>query len=152
MFQYFETFNRVKKVANFSIATSEIYRDSNGEKQSETTWHRLVARGKQADIVENYLKKVRKMLLRSIVPQYFKHVFHRLFGAVNVIHKIAGFVAVNNYMFGCRNEAVFDSAVSADGILVSAGVEKAQVKRLFFARRITWQHNLLVQVFGVVII
>ena len=46
-----------RKVATFSIATNEIYRDSNGEKQSETTWHRLVAWGKQADIVENYLKK-----------------------------------------------------------------------------------------------
>ncbi len=46
-----------KTVANLSIATNEIYRDSNGEKQSETTWHRLVAWGKQAEIVENYLKK-----------------------------------------------------------------------------------------------
>jgi single-strand DNA-binding protein len=46
-----------KKVANFSIATNEIYRDNNGEKQSETTWHRLVAWGKQAEIAENYLKK-----------------------------------------------------------------------------------------------
>ncbi|VAW14973.1 Single-stranded DNA-binding protein [hydrothermal vent metagenome] len=46
-----------KTVANFSIATNEIYKDSNGEKQSETTWHKLVAWGKQADITEKYLKK-----------------------------------------------------------------------------------------------
>jgi single-strand DNA-binding protein len=46
-----------KTVANFSVATNEIYRDSRGEKQSETTWHRLVAWGKQAEIAENYLKK-----------------------------------------------------------------------------------------------
>jgi single-strand DNA-binding protein len=46
-----------KTVANFSIATNEIYRDSKGEKQSETTWHRLVAWGKQAEIAEKYLKK-----------------------------------------------------------------------------------------------
>jgi len=46
-----------KTVANFSIATNEIYRDSNGEKQSETTWHRLVAWGKQAEIIESYVKK-----------------------------------------------------------------------------------------------
>ncbi len=46
-----------KTVANFNIATNEIYRDSNGQKQSETTWHRLVAWGKQAEIVENYVKK-----------------------------------------------------------------------------------------------
>ena len=46
-----------KTVANFSVATNEIYRDSEGNKQSETTWHRLVAWGKQAEIVENYMKK-----------------------------------------------------------------------------------------------
>ena len=46
-----------KTVANFSIATNEIYKDSKGEKQSETTWHRLVAWGKNAEVVENYVKK-----------------------------------------------------------------------------------------------
>ncbi|WP_167608857.1 single-stranded DNA-binding protein [Maribellus sediminis] len=46
-----------KTVAHFTIATNEIYRDSRGEKQSETTWHRLVAWGKQAEIAEKYLKK-----------------------------------------------------------------------------------------------
>jgi single-strand DNA-binding protein len=46
-----------KTVANFSIATNEIYRDAKGEKQSETTWHRLVAWGKQAEIIESYVKK-----------------------------------------------------------------------------------------------
>lgn len=46
-----------KTVANFSIATNETYKDSKGEKQTETTWHRLVAWGKQAEIVANYVKK-----------------------------------------------------------------------------------------------
>jgi single-strand DNA-binding protein len=46
-----------KTVANFTIATNEIYRDHNGEKQSETTWHRLVAWGKQAEVIESYVKK-----------------------------------------------------------------------------------------------
>lgn len=46
-----------KIVANFSLATNEIYRDKNGEKQTETTWHRLVGWGKHAELVENYVKK-----------------------------------------------------------------------------------------------
>ena len=50
-------FDGGKTVANFSIATNEIYRDNKGEKQSETTWHRLVAWGKQAEIIESYVKK-----------------------------------------------------------------------------------------------
>ena len=54
-----------KTVANFSIATNEIYRDSNGEKQSETTWHRLVAWGKQAEIAEKYLKKGKEVTIEG---------------------------------------------------------------------------------------
>ncbi len=54
-----------KTVANFSIATNEIYRDAKGEKQSETTWHRLVAWGKQAEIAEKYLKKGSEIALEG---------------------------------------------------------------------------------------
>lgn len=46
-----------KSVANFSIATNENYRDHAGNKMSETTWHKLVAWGKQAEFAEKYLKK-----------------------------------------------------------------------------------------------
>ena len=48
---------RGKKLARFSIATNEIYRNAKGEKVKETTWHNLVAWGKVADIVEKYLNK-----------------------------------------------------------------------------------------------
>jgi len=46
-----------KKLARFSIATNEVYRNAKGEKVKETTWHNLVAWGKVADIVEKYLEK-----------------------------------------------------------------------------------------------
>ena len=46
-----------KSVANFSVATNETFRDQNGNKISETTWHKLVAWGKQAEVAEKYLKK-----------------------------------------------------------------------------------------------
>ena len=46
-----------KKLARFSIATNEMYRNANGEKVKETTWHNLIAWGKIADIVEKYLNK-----------------------------------------------------------------------------------------------
>lgn len=46
-----------KKLARFSIATNEIYRNTKGEKVKETTWHNLVAWGKTAEIVEKYLNK-----------------------------------------------------------------------------------------------
>src|SRR5579871_5619422 len=44
-------------VANFSIATDETYKDKNGERQKRTEWHKIVVRGKQAEIAQQYLKK-----------------------------------------------------------------------------------------------
>ena len=46
-----------KKLARFSVATNESYRNAKGEKVTETTWHNLVAWGKVADIAEKYLNK-----------------------------------------------------------------------------------------------
>ena len=46
-----------KKLARFSVATNESYRNAKGEKVTETTWHNLVAWGKVADIAEKYLQK-----------------------------------------------------------------------------------------------
>ncbi len=45
------------KLARFSIATNEVYRNAKGEKVKETTWHNLIAWGKVADVVEKYLEK-----------------------------------------------------------------------------------------------
>lgn len=49
--------NGGKKIAKFSIATSETYKGEDGNKVTETQWHNLIAWGKQADVVEKYLKK-----------------------------------------------------------------------------------------------
>jgi single-strand DNA-binding protein len=46
-----------KTVANFSVATNETYKNNEGEKVSETTWHKLVAWGQPAEVAEKYLKK-----------------------------------------------------------------------------------------------
>ncbi len=45
------------KLAKFSIATNETYRNSEGNKVTDTQWHNVVAWGKTAEIVENYLGK-----------------------------------------------------------------------------------------------
>ena len=46
-----------KKVARFSLATNEYYKDSKGEKQTDTNWHTIVAWGKTAEIIEKYAGK-----------------------------------------------------------------------------------------------
>ena len=44
-------------VATLNIATSERYKDSNGEQQTKTEWHKVVAWGRLAEICQQYLTK-----------------------------------------------------------------------------------------------
>ena len=44
-------------VCNFSIATTETWKDKAGEKQEKTEWHRISMFGKLAEIAGEYLKK-----------------------------------------------------------------------------------------------
>ena len=44
-------------VANFPIATTETYKDRNGNRQEQTEWHNIVLWRGLADIAEKYLKK-----------------------------------------------------------------------------------------------
>jgi len=46
-----------KKLAKFSIATNESYKNAKGEQIKDTQWHNVVAWGKTADIIEKYLQK-----------------------------------------------------------------------------------------------
>ena len=46
-----------KKVARFSLATNEYYKDAKGEKQTETNWHTVVAWGKTAEIIKKYVDR-----------------------------------------------------------------------------------------------
>jgi single-strand DNA-binding protein len=54
-----------KKLAQFRLATSESYRNSKGEKVTETQWHRVIAWGKLAEIVEKYLDKGREIAVEG---------------------------------------------------------------------------------------
>ena len=45
------------RLAKFSMATSDRHKDSQGNWVEETTWHNLVAWGKQVDIIEKYVNK-----------------------------------------------------------------------------------------------
>lgn len=45
------------KLAKFSIATNETYKNNKGERVTETQWHNLIAWGKTAELVERFVKK-----------------------------------------------------------------------------------------------
>jgi single-strand DNA-binding protein len=52
-----KTFENNRKLAKFSVATNETYRNAKGEKVTETQWHNVIAWGKLAEIAEKYLDK-----------------------------------------------------------------------------------------------
>ncbi len=54
-----------KTVANFKIATSESYKDSDGNKVTDTTWHNIVAWNGLADIAGKFLKKGKEVAVEG---------------------------------------------------------------------------------------
>ena len=52
-------------VANFNIATTERFTNKNGEKESRTEWHRIVAWGRLAEICNEYLKKGKQIYVEG---------------------------------------------------------------------------------------
>jgi single-strand DNA-binding protein len=54
-----------KKVANFSLATSEKYKNQKGEFVESTEWHNIVVWGKPAEVVEKYLKKASQIYVEG---------------------------------------------------------------------------------------
>ncbi|MBI5326702.1 MAG: single-stranded DNA-binding protein [Deltaproteobacteria bacterium] len=52
-------------IANFTIATSENYKDKDGQKQERTEWHRIVAFGKLAEICGEYLTKGKQVYIEG---------------------------------------------------------------------------------------
>ena len=53
------------KMARFSIATNETYRNGKGERITDTQWHQVIAWGKTAEIVENYLTKGKEVAVEG---------------------------------------------------------------------------------------
>jgi single-strand DNA-binding protein len=52
-----KTLESGKKVVKFTVATSESYKNGDGQKVNETTWHNVVAWNGIADVAGKYLKK-----------------------------------------------------------------------------------------------
>jgi single-strand DNA-binding protein len=44
-------------ITNISVATTDVWKDKQGEKQEKTEWHRVAFFGKLAEIAGEYLKK-----------------------------------------------------------------------------------------------
>ncbi|NND93945.1 MAG: single-stranded DNA-binding protein [Flavobacteriales bacterium] len=52
-------------VANFPIATSEVYTDKNGQRVTQTEWHNVVLWRRNAEVAEKYLRKGRQVYIEG---------------------------------------------------------------------------------------
>jgi single-strand DNA-binding protein len=52
-------------VARFSLATSEVFNDREGQRQERTEWHNIVVWGKQAETCGQYLAKGRQVFIEG---------------------------------------------------------------------------------------
>lgn len=57
--------NTGNAVANFSLATSEVWNDRDGKRQERTEWHNIVVWGKQAEHCGQYLSKGRQVYVEG---------------------------------------------------------------------------------------
>ncbi len=61
-----KTFSNGGSVTNFSIATSEKWKDKNtGEQKEQTEWHSIVLNNKLGEIAQQYLKKGAKVYIEG---------------------------------------------------------------------------------------
>ncbi len=60
-----KSFDGGRKLAKFSLATSQSYTNTQGEKVKDTQWHNVVMWGKLADTAEKYLKKGSEVALEG---------------------------------------------------------------------------------------
>jgi single-strand DNA-binding protein len=60
-----KTLENGKKVVHFTLATKEDFKNGDGQKVSETTWHNIVAWNGLADVAGRYLKKGKEVAVEG---------------------------------------------------------------------------------------
>ncbi len=54
-----------QQVANFSVATNRTFKDKNGARQEQTEFHNVVAFGRTAEVIGQYMKKGRPIFVEG---------------------------------------------------------------------------------------
>lgn len=54
-----------QQVANFSVATNRVYKDRDGAKKEQVEYHNVVAFGRQAEVIGQYMKKGRPLFIEG---------------------------------------------------------------------------------------
>ena len=81
-----------KKLARFTLATSEEFKNSDGQKVKETTWHNIVAWNGTADLAVKYLRKGRQVAVEG-------RLAYRSYEDKNGVTKYITEVVINELLF-----------------------------------------------------
>lgn len=93
-----------KVVVNFTLATSETYRNGSGEKVTDTQWHSISAWGKTGEIADKYLCKGSEVAVEG-------KLVHRSYEDKNGEKKYITEVVVNEIlMLGNKSKAKLETA------------------------------------------
>jgi single-strand DNA-binding protein len=60
-----KTIGADRKMATFSLATNEPYKNKSGELVNNTTWHNVVAFGKVVEVIEKYVQKGQEIAING---------------------------------------------------------------------------------------
>ena len=80
-----------KSMAKFSLATSETYKNNEGNKITDTQWHNLVVWGNQVNIAQKYLKKGQEVAIEG-------KLVHRSFDGKDGNKKYISEIVVNEIL------------------------------------------------------
>lgn len=97
-----------QSVCSFSLATNRSWKDAQGNKQEEVEFHNLVAFGKQADIIKQYVIKGSQLMVEGRLKT-------RNWDKDGVRHNKTEII-VENFQFGAKSQAgaSMDRAIEAE--------------------------------------
>lgn len=81
-----------KAVCSFSLATSDKWKSADGEGQESTVWHNIVAWGKQAEVIKEYVTKGQHLYLEG-------RIVNRSYDDKEGNKKYTSEVVVQNFQF-----------------------------------------------------
>jgi single-strand DNA-binding protein len=87
-----KTLESGKKVSRFTLATDDSYKNTEGQKVNETTWHNIVAWNGLAEITEKHLKKGKKIAVEG-------RIVYRSYEDKKGVTKFITEIVLNDFLF-----------------------------------------------------
>jgi single-strand DNA-binding protein len=98
-----KSFDGDRKLARFSVATSQTYLNNKGDRVTDTQWHTIIAWGKVAERVEKFLKKGVEVALEG-------KIVYRQYEGNDGQKKYITEIVMNDFLKVSKKEAVSEPA------------------------------------------